>query len=74
VLHDLQGLGSLTIIWVPLSDTWDRIRIRKARVTQATRARKEPNSSKEISHKGLIAWIFHNSYTYIDLFSESELG
>jgi hypothetical protein len=35
---------------------------------------KEPNSSKEISHKGLIAWIFYNSYIYIDLYSESELG
>jgi hypothetical protein len=31
-------------------------------------------SSKEISHKGLIALIFYNSYTYIDLYSESELG
>jgi hypothetical protein len=24
VLHDLQGLGSLTTIWGHLSDTWDR--------------------------------------------------
>jgi hypothetical protein len=23
VLHDLQGLGSLTTIWVHFSDTWD---------------------------------------------------
>jgi hypothetical protein len=23
VLHDLQGLGSLTTIWGHLSDTWD---------------------------------------------------
>jgi len=23
VLHDLQGLGSLTTIWFPFSDTWD---------------------------------------------------
>jgi hypothetical protein len=27
-----------------------------------------------LSHKGLIALIFYNSYTYIDLYSESELG
>ena len=25
MLHDLQGLGSLTTIWGHLSDTWDRI-------------------------------------------------
>jgi hypothetical protein len=24
VLHDLQGLGSLTTIWYTFSDTWDR--------------------------------------------------
>jgi hypothetical protein len=24
VLHDLQGLGSLTTIWRSLSDTWDK--------------------------------------------------
>jgi hypothetical protein len=23
VLHDLQGLGSLTTIWRPFGDTWD---------------------------------------------------
>jgi hypothetical protein len=23
VLHDLQGLGSLTTIWLHLSDAWD---------------------------------------------------
>jgi hypothetical protein len=24
MLHDLQGLGSLTTIWLPFSDAWDR--------------------------------------------------
>jgi hypothetical protein len=38
------------------------------------RARKESNLSKEISRKGFIALIFYNSYTYIDLYSKSELG
>ena len=28
MLHDLQGLGSLTTIWGHLSDTWDKAKCR----------------------------------------------
>jgi hypothetical protein len=40
VLHDLQGLGSLTKIWRSLSDTWDKLISRRTRINTVMYLRK----------------------------------
>ena len=38
MLHDLQGLGSLTTIWLPSSEAWDKAS-RRAKAAVRARAR-----------------------------------
>jgi hypothetical protein len=43
VLHDLQGLGSLTKIWRSLSDTWDTVQAIRAKFTKSGYTTEELN-------------------------------